>query len=531
MASLQDVLDTQTLTDSFFTPWLQERLATYGGSNASALNGSHGSPVGATVLTMIASGAWYREAVRMVRTEFGDAAAELFLRMPASGVCNERSIEASFGRIVSGGIMTPAPDALQYLQRRAHDFLSMLKRTCTHPAVLLKGCGAHSTYDPLHEDADESPLCGRRPAFSAIASLIPRRSEQPQAPPLEEVRDAERFCGLLGPKLACRPVMAIYRPPAGAKPNVPQPVNRARENARIGDGVFDQAPTGCGAARTYKVTARAGSCMIQPGSVVVMMPREVIAAEPYWLAEVTALVELPDEDEYASTSIAVRYLERFNTSCGRLFCAGKATRVFISRILKGVDETLEVHALEFREPTIADRRRKLPAAATMPLSRVYELTEEKNAALVAVAAHARANIAAQAAQDEAERAAADVDDEEQFDADAEVEAAAALQERAAQAAAARERNYGAPEPGAKRARPAAAGADICCDCTEEGHRRKSSKLCRLYVPPLRAAAAEAGPAAEPNSYEAMRLANIRHNMDVLSALADGAGAAGLGKEK
>ena len=196
-----------------------------------------------------------------------------------------------------------------------------------------------------------------------------------------------------------------------------------------------------------------------------------------------------------------------------------------------MDETLEVHALEFREPTTADRRRKLPAAATMPLSRVYELTEEKNAALIAVAAHARANIAAQAAQDEAERAAAAVDDEEQFDADAEVEAAAALQERAAQAAAARERNYGAPEPGAKRARPAAAGTDICRDCKEEGHLRKSSKLCRLYVPPLRAAAAEAGPAAEPNAYEAMRLANIRHNMDVLTALADGAGAAGLGKEK
>ena len=520
LASVQTVMDTQARLEDFFKPWLAERLETFGGSNASALNGSHAAPVGATVLTMSASGAWYREVVRMIREEFGDAVAEIFLRMPASGLCNERCIEASFGRIVHGGLTIPAPDLLQYLERRSHDILSGLRLACIHPAMVLKGSNSRSTYDSQHEDADESPLCGRKPLFASIAAFIPRRSNEPQAPPIEVVREAEEFCRAVGPKVAARPVTSIYRPPPGAKPNVPQPVNRAAENARISDGVFDRPPTGRGIPRTFKVNARAGRLNLQPGSVVLMMPRTVIIDEPYWLGEVAAFVELPDEDEYDSTYVPIRYLERFCPDDLLRFCVGKPARVPVSRILMGVDGELEVHLLAFRAPTAAERKMKLPAAAAKPLERVYDVRQANDAAFIEVAAQARASLAALAAAEMEERAAAMSVDAAAREAE-EAERDAAAQE---QQAARRQAEYGAPtEP--RRAAPLPLEL-ICKHCpgrSDHAQRncpvRRAERMAALAA--TKAAQAAAAAAEEEGAqveYERQRQANVARNAAAAACL-------------
>jgi hypothetical protein len=529
MSTLQSILNSHSALDAYFSPWLTERLTTFSGSSTTALNGSHASPVGATVKVMLESGAWYREAERMVRTEFGDDAADLFLRTPASGVCNERSIEASFGRIVTGGVMVPSPDVLQYLERRAVDDMSMLKRTCTFPAVVLKGSNSRSTYDPLHEDADDSPLCGRKPMFSSIASLLLKRSDQPPAPPLEVVRAAEAFCRLMGPKLATRTVMSTYRPPPGAKPNVPQPVNRASENARICDGVFDQPPTGSGIARTYKVISRIGADNIQPGSIVVMMPRNVIEGQPYWLGEVVALTEVPDEDEFGRTFLPIRYLERFAVTSGRLFCVGKPVRVPFSRILAGVDGTLEVHQLPFRAPDRAELRLKLPSGAVTPLERVYELNEDLDASLIAVANLARSNIVAAAAEEEAERAAAQGDAEAMLEAEAEEEAARDAAAMAAQAAN-RAALWGMPEGPRRANREEVVRLPIRLKCTRcrdsSDHTTRNcpvKKAEKEAAAAIAAAAAAAAEAAAAGPYELLVRARTEGNKQVMARLGLGKG--------
>jgi hypothetical protein len=522
-ASLATVIKVNGLLREFFEPWLAERAVTFGGCRSSALNGAHASPVGATIMDMFGSAEWYSEAKRMVAIEFGNEAADALLACPATGFNNERGIEASFGRVVQGGLMNPAPDALEYCVARSRDNLAMLRLRCSHPNVVLRGANERSTYD-ARQDTDESLLCAQRPHFASIAALLPTRRDQPPAPPTEVVRAALAFCTLLGNKVATKPVTAVYRPPAGAKQDAFKPTNRESENARILSGVFERPPTTAGAVvRTYPVHSRPGSETLPPGCIVVMMPREELEGEPYWLGELAAHVVLPDEDEYCSTYITIRYLERFRLH-GRLFCVGKQTRVLLSRILLGIDGSLEVHQLTYREPSPADLKLKLPSAAVKPLERVYEISEELDVALIAVAAQARSNIAAAAEQQEQDEAqvanggvVTDAPDENE-----EARDAAAL---AAQAAR-REAAYGEPEAGGRR-RPRPATPPQSCDrCgPEAGH---TTRRCPLMKAERKAkkneqgAAAAAEVEAAEGQYERAKRARVEENRAMLHTLGLGA---------
>jgi hypothetical protein len=523
-STCQSVLSANAALSDFCKPWIAARLSIFNGSNALALNGSHASPVAATIQTMLASGEWLVEVLHMITTEFGAEAAESVRRFPATGINNERAIESSFGRLVHGGVTIPAPSLLEYLVARSHDDLSMLRRACSHPALVLLGANFRSTYSGTHDD-DDAPLSVHRPPFSRIAHLISTRRDQPAAPPLEDVRRAERFCQLLGGKMPTRRVMDTYRPPSGAKQDVFQPVNVPSENARIGEGVFDRPPTGNAAARTYAVSSRPGSETIQPGHIVLLMPKDEIIGEPYWLAETAELFEVPDEDDYSRTLMRIRYLERFFAN-GRLFCLGKEARIPMSRILAGSDGELEVHQLSFRAPSPDDRQLKLPTAAVKPMLRLYDISAEQDAAFIKVSQLARSNLAAAAAEEAAERSAAAarqaLQDDGEEDEEAELDAAA----EAAQAAR-REAAYGEPEAGGRRRPRPAAHPQSCDKCgPEAGHTTRRCpvmKAERQTKKNEQAAAAAAEVEAAEGKYERAKRARVKENQAKLHTLGLGAG--------